>query len=133
MAADPFHLGYFLQGSSIQAWGQQWTGNISEDWMSADMFLESRALAGTRGVRLPSARGFDLYRPELAEFARLFLKNGMSVPRQEPSVVASLMLAATSRLGIVPTLSTFAYAPYLVARTVGTLDQISNGRAAGTW
>src|SRR6185312_5741590 len=53
----------------------------------------------------------------------------MSIPRQEPSVVATLMAAATSRLGIVPTLSTFAYAPYLVARIVGTLDQISGGRA----
>src|SRR3984957_10627493 len=59
----------------------------------------------------------------------MFLKNGMSVPRQEPSVVASLMMAATSRLGIVPTLSTFAYHPYLTARIIGTLDQISGGRA----
>jgi FMN-dependent oxidoreductase (nitrilotriacetate monooxygenase family) len=39
------------------------------------------------------------------------------------------MMAATSRLGIVPTLSTFAYHPYLTARIIGTLDQISNGRA----
>ena len=59
----------------------------------------------------------------------IFLKNGMSVPRQEPSVVASLMAAATTRLGIVPTLSTFAYHPYLTARIVGTLDQVSDGRA----
>ncbi len=59
----------------------------------------------------------------------IFLKNGMSVPRQEPTVVASLMMAATSRLGIVPTLSTFAYHPYLTARIVGTLDQVSGGRA----
>ena len=46
-------------------------------------------------------------------------------------MVASLMAAATTRLGIVPTLSTFAYAPYLTARIVGTLDQISSGR--GGW
>ena len=59
----------------------------------------------------------------------IFLENGMSVPRQEPSVIASLMLAATRHIGIVPTLSTFAYHPYLTARIVGTLDQISGGRA----
>ena len=41
------------------------------------------------------------------------------------------MVAATTRLVIVPTLSTFAYAPYLTARIVGTLDQISGGR--GGW
>lgn len=60
-----------------------------------------------------------------------FLKNGRSIPRQEPSVIATMMAAATSRLGIVPTHSTFAYAPYLVARIVGSLDQISGGR--GGW
>ena len=61
----------------------------------------------------------------------IYLKNGMSIPRQEPTVVATLMAAATTRLGIVPTLSTFAYEPYLTARIVGTLDQISGGR--GGW
>ena len=129
MATDPFHLAWFLQGSSIQAWGAQWTGNISEEWMSAEMFLDL--------ARAIERAAFDylliedsIYIGQNWQNKRdIFLKNGMSVPRQEPSVVASLMLAATSRLGIVPTLSTFAYHPYLVARTVGTLDQISGGRA----
>jgi DHA2 family multidrug resistance protein len=44
-------------------------------------------------------------------------------------ITTSLLTPANAaRLGIVPTLSTFAYAPYLVARIVGTLDQISGGR-----
>jgi FMN-dependent oxidoreductase (nitrilotriacetate monooxygenase family) len=129
MAANPFHLAWFLQGSSIQAWGEQWTGNISEEWMSADMFLDL--------ARSIERACFDylliedsIYIGQNWQNSRdMFLKNGMSVPRQEPSVVASLMMAATSRLGIVPTLSTFAYHPYLTARIVGTLDQISGGRA----
>jgi FMN-dependent oxidoreductase (nitrilotriacetate monooxygenase family) len=129
MAANPFHLAWFLQGSSIQAWGEQWTGNISEEWMSADMFLDL--------ARSIERACFDylliedsIYIGQNWQNSRdMFLKNGMSVPRQEPSVVASLMMAATSRLGIVPTLSTFAYHPYLTARIIGTLDQISGGRA----
>jgi FMN-dependent oxidoreductase (nitrilotriacetate monooxygenase family) len=40
-----------------------------------------------------------------------------------------MMAAVTTRLGIVPTLSTFAYHPYLAARILGTLDQVSSGRA----
>jgi FMN-dependent oxidoreductase (nitrilotriacetate monooxygenase family) len=129
MAAAPFHLAWFLQGSSIQAWGESWTGNIAEDWMSCDMFLDL-----ARGCERAC---FDyllledsIYVGETWQNSRdMYLKNGMSIPRQEPSVVATLMAAATTRLGIVPTLSTFAYAPYLVARIVGTLDQISGGRA----
>lgn len=129
MSANPFHLAWFLQGSSIQAWGEQWSGNISEDWMSAEMFLDL--------ARSIERACFDylliedsIYIGQNWQNSRdMFLKNGMSVPRQEPSVVASLMMAATSRLGIVPTLSTFAYHPYLTARIVGTLDQVSGGRA----
>jgi FMN-dependent oxidoreductase (nitrilotriacetate monooxygenase family) len=129
MAANMFHLGWFLQGSSIQAWGSAWTGNISEEWMSADMFVDL--------ARSIERAGFDYMLLEDSIYIgqnwknsrEIFLKNGMSVPRQEPSVVATLMVAATRHLGIVPTLSTFAYHPYLTARIVGSLDQVSGGRA----
>src|ERR1700712_5455256 len=129
MAADKFHLALFLQGSRVQAWGQQWTGNISEEWMSADMVLDLARSLDRAAFDYGLLEG-SIYIGQNWENRRdIFLKNGMSVPRQEPSVIASLMLAATSKLGVVPTLSTFAYHPYLTARIVGTLDQISNGRA----
>ncbi len=130
-SCNPFHLAWFLQGSSIQAWGAPWTGNISEEWMSADLFVDL--------ARQIERAGFDyllledsIYVGENWQNSRdIFLKNGMSIPRQEPTVIATLMAQATKSLGIVPTLSTFAYHPYLVARIVGTLDQISGGR--GGW
>ena len=131
MTAAPFHLAWFLQGSSIQAWGESWTGNISDDWMSCDTFLDlARGCerAGMDYILLEDS----IYVGETWQNSRdIYLKNGMSIPRQEPTVVATLMAAATTRLGIVPTLSTFAYEPYLTARIVGTLDQISGGR--GGW
>jgi FMN-dependent oxidoreductase (nitrilotriacetate monooxygenase family) len=131
MPARRFHLAWFLQGSSIQAWGEPWTGNISEEWMAPNMFLDL--------VRSMERACFDYILIEDSIYVgqnwknsrEIFLKNGMSVPRQEPSVVATLMAAATTRLGIVPTLSTFAYHPYLTARIIGTLDQVSSGR--GGW
>jgi FMN-dependent oxidoreductase (nitrilotriacetate monooxygenase family) len=59
----------------------------------------------------------------------IYLKNGIAVPRQDPSVVAALMTQVTERIGIVPTFGTYAYHPYLLARLVATLDQVSAGRA----
>jgi alkanesulfonate monooxygenase SsuD/methylene tetrahydromethanopterin reductase-like flavin-dependent oxidoreductase (luciferase family) len=100
MAAEPFHLAWFLQGSIERA--------CFDYLLIEDSIYIGQNWEDSRDI---------------------FLRNGMSVPRQEPTVVASLMMAATSRLGIVPTLSTFAYHPYLTARIVGTLDQISGGRA----
>jgi FMN-dependent oxidoreductase (nitrilotriacetate monooxygenase family) len=129
MSADHFHLAWFLQGSSIQAWRAPWTGNISEEWMTPGLFLDL--------ARSMERACFDYILLEDSIYVgqnwknsrEIFLKNGMSVPRQEPSVVATMMAAVTSRLGIVPTLSTFAYHPYLAARILGTLDQVSSGRA----
>ena len=39
MAGKPFHLAWFLQGSSVQAWGEAWTGHIGTSWMEPELFL----------------------------------------------------------------------------------------------
>lgn len=127
MPANRFHLAWFLQGSSIQSWGGSFTGNISEQWMHPDLFLDL-ARAMERACMDYLLVEDSIYVGQNWQNSRdIFLKSGMSVPRQEPTVVSTLMSAATSRLGIVPTLSTFAYHPYLTARIISTLDQISGG------
>jgi len=128
MSTKPFHLGWFLQGSSAQAWGEPWTGHIGASWMVPELFIDlARAL---------ERACFDYLLIEDSSYVgeswagstEIYLKHGIAVPRQDPAVVASLMLAATSRIGIVPTFGTYAYPPYLLARLVGTLDQVSSGR-----
>ena len=123
-----FHLGWFLQGSSVQAWGEPFTGAIGRDWRSAEFFVDiAKALERAR---------FDYLLIEDSSYVgesygnsrEIYLTGGLSTPGQDPSVMATLMAAQTSRLGIVPTLSTFAYPPYLLARLVASLDQISAGR-----
>src|SRR5476651_1409383 len=92
-----FHLAWFLQGSSIQAWGAPWTGNISEEWMSADMFVDL--------ARAIERAGFDylliedsIYVGQNWQNSRdIFLKNGMSIPRQEPTVVAGSTCRSSGR------------------------------------
>ncbi len=124
----PFHLAWFLQGSSVQAWGEPWTGHIGTSWMQPTLFLDM--------ARSLERACFDYILLEDSSYVgesfngstEVYLKNGLSVPRQDPSVVAALMTQVTSRIGIVPTFGTFAYPPYLLARLVATLDQVSAGR-----
>jgi FMN-dependent oxidoreductase (nitrilotriacetate monooxygenase family) len=127
----PFHLAWFLQGSSIQAWGADFTGNISEEWMSASMFLDLARNIERAGMDYLLLEDSIYVGQNWQNSRDIFLKNGMSIPRQDPVVISTLMAQATSRLGICATLSTFAYHPYLVARITSTLDQISAGR--GGW
>ena len=45
-----------------------------------------------------------------------------------PVATCPLISAATARLGVVATLSTLAYPPFMLARLCSTLDHISDGR-----
>lgn len=129
MSTKPFHMAWFLQGSSVQAWGEPWTGHIGTTWMQPTLFMDmARAL---------ERACFDYILIEDSSYVgesfggstEIYLKNGIAVPRQDPSVVAALMTQVTERIGIVPTFGTYAYHPYLLARLVATLDQVSAGRA----
>lgn len=126
---QPFHLGLFLQGSSVQAWGQPWTGRIAETWMKPELFLDAARSLERACFDYILLEDSSYIGESFAGSRAIYLHNGISVPRQDPSVVASLMAGATRHIGIVPTLATFAYPPFLLARLVATLDQVSGGRA----
>ena len=103
MAGKPFHLAWFLQGSSAQAWGEAWTGHIGTSWMEPELFLNM--------ARTLERACFDYILLEDSSYvgesfggsSEIYLKNAIAVPRQDPSVVAALMTQVTSRIGIVPT------------------------------
>ncbi len=128
MQAKPFHLGWFLQGSSVQAWGEAWTGHIGTTWMKPDLFLDMARCLERACFDYLLIEDSSYVGESYAGSTELYLKSGIAVPRQDPSVVAALMCAVTSRIGIVPTFGTYAYPPYLLARLVGTLDEVSAGR-----
>jgi FMN-dependent oxidoreductase (nitrilotriacetate monooxygenase family) len=124
----PFHLAWFLQGSAAQAWGEPWTGHIGTNWQRPELFLDM--------ARTLERACFDYILMEDSSHIgesfggsrEIYLKNGIFVPKQDPSVLASLMTQVTSRIGIVATFGTYAYHPYLLARLLATLDQVSAGR-----
>jgi FMN-dependent oxidoreductase (nitrilotriacetate monooxygenase family) len=128
MAAKPFHLAWFLQGSSVQAWGEKWTGHIGRTWMRPELFLDMARSLERACFDYILLEDSSYVGESYAGSTEIYLKHGIAVPRQDPSVIASLMSQATSRIGIVPTFGTFAYPPYLLARLVATLDQVSAGR-----
>src|SRR5580704_10272023 len=128
MTGKPFHLAWFLQGSSAQAWGEEWTGNVGTSWMVPELFLDL--------ARTLERACFDYVLIEDSSYVgesyggspAIYLENAIAVPRQDPSVVAALMSQATSRIGIVPTFGTYSHHPYLLARMIASLDQVSSGR-----
>ncbi|MET0704023.1 MAG: NtaA/DmoA family FMN-dependent monooxygenase [Mycobacterium sp.] len=56
------------------------------------------------------------------------LKHSSFAPKHDPLPLAVLIAANTSRIGVVATMSTTFYPPYLLARACSTIDSIAEGR-----
>lgn len=56
------------------------------------------------------------------------LKYALYAPKHDPMMLMPLLAKATSRLGLIATGSTSLYPPFLLARTLVTLDHITKGR-----
>src|SRR3984957_10180330 len=56
------------------------------------------------------------------------LKYALQVPKHDPIPLAAMIAAATSKLGVVATMSTLAWPPFMLARVSTTLDHIAGGR-----
>ena len=52
------------------------------------------------------------------------LKHVLQVPKHDPMPLAAMIAASTSRMGVVATMSTLAYPPFMLARLSATLDHI---------
>lgn len=129
MAANPFHLGWFLGNSfGVHGWNQPWGGTGAEDWAMPDLHIDlAKALERAcfdsllleDSVFVPDNYGSSM------EF---YLARALRAPKNDPLPLVPLIAQATTHLGIVPTISTSFYPPYLLARLIATLDLMSKGR-----
>jgi FMN-dependent oxidoreductase (nitrilotriacetate monooxygenase family) len=120
-----FHLGWFATfGQS--AWNdplgaapEPWTGELHLDLARSIERACFDYLLIEDSLSIPSAFGGS---------TAAYLKNGLMAPKHDPAPLAAILGAATSRLGIVVTLSTMAYPPFMLARLASTIDHLSRGR-----
>ncbi|MDT5279984.1 MAG: hypothetical protein QOJ20_1179, partial [Mycobacterium sp.] len=125
MTDKRFHLGWFMNFTANE-WntpfgndGMPWNGKFHIEMAQAmekacfdyimieDTLMVSEAYGGTSEV---------------------YLKYATMAPKHDPAPLAAIMAAATSNLGIVATMSTTFYPPFLLARLCSTLDSIAEGR-----
>ncbi len=63
-------------------------------------------------------------------FASTVAHGGQTAMQLDPLLIATIMGAATSRIGLGATISTTFFTPFAVARAMASLDHLSEGRAA---
>ena len=129
MAAKPFHLGWFLGNSyGVHGWKLPWGGTDAQDWAKPDLCIDL--------ARACERASFDFLLLEDSVFVPdqyggsrdFYLERALRAPKNDPLPLIPLLAQATSRLGLVPTISTSFYPPYLLARLIATLDLMSHGR-----
>ncbi|MCU1556987.1 MAG: soxA [Microbacteriaceae bacterium] len=122
------HFGWFLgAGFGVQGWGDP-TYGIGYDWKQPTVYQDA--------ARLFEASGLDLFVIEdgvtvpdtYGGTAEVNLRDARFVPKHDPLPLVPYLLAATSRLGIVPTLSASFYEPFTAARLLATLQHFAGGR-----
>lgn len=124
-----FHMGWFVaQGYGVHGWAQPWTGGIGSDWMKPDIYVDlGRSLERAcfdyimleDGVLVPDSYGSS---------SEWFLKNAWMVPKNDPMPLVPMISQATKNIGIVATLTTSFYPPFIAARLSATLDHLTEGR-----
>lgn len=125
-----FHLGWFVgSGFGIQSWKGTWSGIGEKEWMKPDLYIDmARAL---------ERAGFDymmfedgLLVPDTYEGSmRTYLRGPLETPRNDPTALIGILGRYTSKIGLIPTMSTSFYPPFMAARMIATLDHLCDGRA----
>ena len=129
MAANPFHLGWFLGNSfGVHGWNQPWGGTGGQDWTQPDLQIEL-AKALERACFDYLLLEDSLFVPDnYGSSMEFYLARALRAPKNDPLPLVPLIAQATTHLGIVPTISTSFYPPFLLARLIATLDLMSKGR-----
>lgn len=124
MLAQPFHLAWFMNFTPDE-WREPF-GNGGYPWDGR--FYIEMAQTLERACFDYIMIEDKLMVPETFGGSRDFaLNNAMMVPKHDPAPLATAMGMATSRLGVVATMSTLAYPPYLLARLCSTIDSLTRG------
>jgi FMN-dependent oxidoreductase (nitrilotriacetate monooxygenase family) len=123
------HFAWFVgRGTSVHGWGQQWSSLSGANWLDPAIYLDL--------VRALDRACFDYVIIEDGSFVPdafqgspdWYLRNAVAVPKADPMPLVPLLGQVTTGLGLVATITTAFYPPYLAARLGATLDHLTHGR-----
>ncbi|BDA82734.1 dibenzothiophene desulfurization enzyme A [Aureimonas sp. SA4125] len=120
-----FHLAWFMN-FSVDDWnapfssgGKPWDGSFYVDMAKAMERACFDYIMLEDTLMISEAYGHSM---------EAYLKYALMGPKSDPMPLAALIASRTKHLGVVATMSTMAYPPFMLARLCATLDSISGGR-----
>jgi long-chain alkane monooxygenase len=129
-----FHLAWFLgNGFGIQAWSAAngdgpWTGRNLVDWTQPELYIDLTASLERAGFDYLMIEDTAMVEDSYGGSAETSLRRGFMAPKNDPMPLVPLLTRATKHIGVISTVSTIQYHPYLAARLFTTLDHLTEGR-----
>ena len=125
-----FHLGWFLGDSyGIHPWKGPWNGHNTHEWMKPGLYVDLTTSLERAGFDYLFIEDTAMVEDTLYGSMETSLKYGIMAPKNDPLPLMPLLTQATRHIGIISTISTIQYPPYLAARMMTTLDHLTEGRA----
>jgi FMN-dependent oxidoreductase (nitrilotriacetate monooxygenase family) len=122
---DKMHLAWFMNftpdewNDPFAAGGNPWNGEFYIDMALALERACFDYIMIEDTLMVSSAYGGSMH---------IYLKHALMAPKHDPSPLAAIMAQATTKIGVVATMSTSFYPPFMLARLAATLDHIAEGR-----
>ncbi len=120
------HFGWFFsRGFGPQGWGRPYN-EWNYRWREPALYQQSARELEQAGIDLIIAE--DALSMGTDETLDLRIRSAYGGPKHDPLMLTPYLFAATSHIGIAPTVNAGAYPPYLAARQFATLQHLSNDR-----
>ena len=124
-----FHMGWFIaQGFGVHGWNQPWSGTIGTEWSKPDLYIDLARAIERAGFDYLMLEDGSLVPDSYGGTPEWFMRNAWMVPKNDPMPLVPLIGQATRYLGIVATMTTSFYPPFIGARLAATLDHLTEGR-----
>lgn len=121
----PMHLGWFM-GFSPDEWNTPF-GNGGQPW-DGQFFVEMAKTLERACFDFLMVEDTLMVSEAYGHSMDVYLKHALMAPKHDPAPLAALMTSATRHIGVITTMSTMAYPPFMLARLASTLDHIAGGR-----
>jgi FMN-dependent oxidoreductase (nitrilotriacetate monooxygenase family) len=129
MAGKPFHLAWFIGNSfGVHGWQDPWGGAGPINWWDASLQVDLARAAERASLDFVFFEDSVFVPDNYGASMDFYLKRALRAPKNDPMPLVPLMAQATEHVGLIPTISTSFYPPYLLARLIATLDLMSEGR-----
>lgn len=123
-----FHMGWFLgTGFGIYGWNGPWTGNAAHDVGQPQLFVDMATSLERAGFDYMMLEDSSVLPDNHRGNFEASVKKGGHV-RFDPMPLIPYLTNATQHIGVIATISTSFYHPFMATRLLSTLDTVTNGR-----